>query len=321
MWWVILLGGCVDGTAPANPGDTTEVAFEVPPGSTFNGLGPQLVEVGLAPSEWQWKWFLRSADASCLKAGRFTLRRDMSMEDVRATLCGPPLADDVEFTIVEGWRIRDIDAALAATGWAEPGAYTAVAGGKTVPAPFDVPTATYEGYLYPDTYRLPAPPRFTVEALVEKQLAAFDERFLATHRDEIAASGRSLSDVVTMASMIEREEPTDAQRPTVAGILWKRIDNGWQLGVDATSRYTLADWNDRAAFLTKLRDPSDPYNSRVHHGLPPTPIGNPGITALQAALRPVESENWYYLHDSQGVLHPARDAAGHEANRARYGVY
>ncbi len=94
MWWALVgLVGCVDGTAPAHPGDATEVPFEVPEGSSFNGIGPRLVEAELEPAEWQWKWFLRSADASCLKAGRFTLRRDMSMEDIRSTLCAAPLPD------------------------------------------------------------------------------------------------------------------------------------------------------------------------------------------------------------------------------------
>ncbi len=318
--FLVGLAACADPLAPAHPGDTTEIPFEVQPGSTMNGLGPRLVELELAPSEFQWKWYLRRADGSCLKAGHFSLRRDMSMEEVRATLCGPPLPDDVPFTVVEGWRIRDIDAALAERGWIEPGAYAAVATGKTVDAPFEVPSPTYEGYLYPDTYRVSPPPRFTPELLVSRQLTAFQEKFLAEHGEAVAAE-RGLHDVVVMASMLEREEPTDDKRPLVAGILWKRIDGGWQLGVDATSRYTLDDWNDRASFLRQLRDPEDPYNTRIHKGMPPTAIGNPSITALTAAISPEASEYWYYLHDGEGVLHPARDAREHERNRARYNVY
>ena len=124
-----------------------------------------------------------------------------------------------------------------------------------------------------------------------------------------------------MASMLEREERRPTQRPVVAGILWKRIDNGWQLGVDATSRYELENWNDRSAFLKRLRDPEDPYNTRVHKGLPPTAIGNPTAASLEAALQPEQSPYWFYLHDSSGVFHGGRDAQEHEANRARYNVY
>jgi UPF0755 protein len=121
--------------------------------------------------------------------------------------------------------------------------------------------------------------------------------------------------------MVEKEEPTPSQRAIVAGILWKRLDASWNLGVDATSRYKLPDWNDRKPFLKALRDPNDPYNSRLRPGLPPTAIGNPGVTALDAALHPVESDNWYYLHDANRVIHPARNEAEHEANRRTYNVY
>ena len=124
-----------------------------------------------------------------------------------------------------------------------------------------------------------------------------------------------------MMNQEEREEPTDANRPLVAGILWKRLDADWNLGVDATSRYSLENWNDRRAFLARLRDPEDPYNTRLRPGLPPTPIGSPGISALEAALTPEASEYWYYLHDAQQNLHPTRNGQEHEQMRRRYDVY
>jgi UPF0755 protein len=73
--------------------------------------------------------------------------------------------------------------------------------------------------------------------------------------------------------------------------------------------------------LRNLRDPSEPYNSRLRQGLPPTPIGNPGLGALEAALNPTTSAYWFYLHDADQNLHPAKSLRGHEANRRRYNVY
>ena len=134
-------------------------------------------------------------------------------------------------------------------------------------------------------------------------------------------SGRSLDEVVVMASMLEREEPKPAQRPVVAGILWKRINMKFPLGVDATSRYGLRDWNDRSAFLKRLRDPGDAYNTRMKVGLPPGPIGAPTVDSLTAALRPQANEFLYYLHDADKNLHPSRNAAEHEALRAKFNVY
>ncbi|MCB9680756.1 MAG: endolytic transglycosylase MltG [Alphaproteobacteria bacterium] len=314
---VSTVGACVDADAPLHPEDTDVFLLEVPAGATARGLTPTLQERGVVDSPWAWRWFLRSADAGCLKAGRHRIRRSMSMRELVEALCGVPVPEDEPFTVVEGWRIEDIDAALAAKGWIAAGAYAALATTKAVDLPFDVTGPTLEGYLFPETYRV-EPDRFEASAFIERQLATFQQRFLVLHPD---LGGRSLHDVVVMASMLEREEPSPTQRAVVAGILWKRLDAGWKLGVDATSRYQLDDWSDRRAFLAKLRDPDDPYNTRLRDGLPPTAIGNPGLASLQAALAPEVSDWWYYLHDSTGTFHGARDAAGHAANKARYDVY
>lgn len=318
MLGLLTLMACVDPDAPVKPGDDAPFVFEVPKGSTAGGLGPRLVDEGLAPGAWSWKLFLRQTDASCLKAGRFEVRRSMSLNELLETLCGVPLAEEVPFTVVEGMRIRDIDEALAATGRMEAGTYQKLAESKGVELPFDVPFATLEGFLYPETYSIPADGDIDAKKLIERQLGLFQERFLAKGHD---LGERTLGEVVVMASMLEREEPKPSQRPLVAGILWKRIDNDWNLGVDATSRYTLDKWNDRGAFLKKLRDPDDPYNTRLRSGLPPTPIGNPSLPSLEAAIAPESSPFWYYLHDATGTLRPAKDARGHEANRKRYNVY
>jgi len=311
------LTACVDPDAPVDPDQDTPFVFEVPPGATASGLTEEVVESGFVGSSLQWKVFLRQRDASCLKAGRFEVHLSMSLNELVDTLCGTPMADDVDFTVVEGWRIQDIDEALAAAGHIAPGDYIAVAEGKRGTAPFEVSSATFEGYLYPETYKIKRA-GFRPEQLVSRQLETFDERFDVKGTD---LGQRTLHEIVVMASMLEREEPRPENRPLVAGILWKRIDTDNALGVDATSRYTLDDWNNRRAFLKKLKDPDDPYNTRLRKGLPPTPIGNPTLESLQAAINPVASEYWYYLHDRDGNLHPGRNAAEHEANRARYDVY
>lgn len=316
LTFLLLLGGCVDPEAPVDPTDTDTFVFEVPRGASASGLAPRLADEGLVTGTWQWKLYLRGADAGCLKAGRFEVSRSMSMRELLETLCGPALPEDQPFTVVEGWRIREIDAALAARGWIEAGEYTTLATSKSVDLPFDVSSPTLEGYLFPETY-LVVPDRFDARTFIERQLQTFKERFL----DGADLGDRSLHEVVVMASMLEREEPKPEQRPLVSGILWKRIKHGWALGVDATSRYTLENWNDRHAFLRQLRDPTDPYNTRLNKGMPPTAIGNPSLPSLKAAVSPVESEFWYYLHDADKNLHPARNADEHEANRARYNVY
>jgi UPF0755 protein len=305
---------------PKDPGDRTEHVFTVPKGATARALGNSLEAEGLVADADSFRFYVRwKGEGGCIKAGRFRLRPDMSASTILETLCGAPLPEDVPFTVVEGWRIREIDAAIAAAGLAPAGAYLAATGDASqYTAPFALPAGSLEGYLFPETYNV-TPDRFEVAPFVQRQLDKLAERFYLPHKSDIDA-GRGMADLVIMASLLEREEPTPAQRKVVAGILWKRLDHGWKLGVDATSRYTLPEWNDRSAFLDRLRDPSDPYNTRMRDGLPPTAIGNAGIVSLEAALAPVESEYWYYLHDADRNLHPGRNAAEHEALRRKYNV-
>ena len=306
--------------APPNPDDSEAVRFTVPKGASASAIGGRLAEGGFVSSEFGWKIYLkRSGEGACLKAGDFHLRKDMTAPEVLETLCGVPLADEIEFTVLEGWRIREIDAALTTAGLANAGTYTQAASDPTSFSPgFVLPAESLEGYLFPETYRV-NPEAFTVERFIERQLETFRDRFYVPNRDRF--DDPSLDEVVIMGSMVEREEPKNENAPMVAGILWKRLDSGWNLGVDATSRYTLAKWNDRRTFLRQLRDPDDRYNTRLRGGLPPTAIGNAGLPALEAALNPTKSAYWYYLHDSAQNLHPAKSLREHEANRRRYNVY
>jgi len=306
---------------PIDAEDASVAIFEVPAGASANGIGPALQEAGYIEDVRVWKLYLKTREAgACLKAGRFELSRSMNMPTIMETLCGVPIPDDEPFTVIEGWRIREIDAALAEKGWIAAGDYAAAAND---PARFELPfeirgLTSLEGFLFPETYKV-EPDSFTAEGFIQRQLDTFEAKFMEPAGD--SSDERGLYPLVIMASMIEREEPRASNMPMVSGIIWKRLDNSWNLGIDATSRYTLENWNDRKAFLKKLRDEDDPYNTRKRAGLPPTPIGNPGIEALNAAVTPEDSLYWYYLHDSEGNLHPAENLRGHEANRRKYNVY
>lgn len=297
------------------------VEFTVPKGATGRALGPLLEKEGLLPDQRLWRFHLWRRGGLSAKAGRFALSSEMSLTQIATVLEGAPLPDDQPFVMIEGWRLRDTDAALVAAGWIKPGAYIAAA--KEISrykAPFPLPAGDLEGYLYPETYAV-VPDAFDVRDLIQRQLDTFVRRFYEPHKEEIAKSGRTLHELVIMASLLEREEPLPTQRPLVAGILWKRIDRGVPLGVDATSRYELAEWNDRSAFLKRLRDPEDRWNTRTKKGLPPGPIGAPTVDSLQSALRPTPSEFWYYLHDADRILRPSRNGEEHEALRRKYNVY
>ena len=307
--------------AAVGPADAPELELLVAKGMTGRSLGPLLLSKGLIRNALGWRWFLWQKGSLNPKAGRHLVSARLSCAQLAEVLEAPPLVEDQAFVVVEGWRLRDTDKALAEKGLCKPGAYLRAAGNPAhFKAAFPLPTTTLEGYLYPETYRFPIG-AVDVDALIQRQLDMFGERFVATHKGELDASKRTLDQVVIMASMLEREEPTPANRPIVSGILWKRFDRGTPLGVDATSRYPLEEWNDKKAFLTRLRDAEDPWNSRTRAGLPPGPLGAATLDSLLAAAQPQANEFWYYLHDSNKKLHPSRNAAEHEALRAQFNVY
>ena len=314
--WIKTAAGAARG-----PADAPEVELVVEKGTSGQAIGKKLVEKGLIDSPLAWRFHLRERGGLQAKAGKHKLSARMTIPEIAKALETAPRADEFLVKMIEGWRLRDTDAALAEQKLIAPGSYIAAA--KDVSqfkAPFALPARGLEGYLYPETYSVLAD-GFTAEKLIQRQLDTFVERFYDKHKDEIAKSGRTLDEIVIMASMLEREEPMPAQRPIVAGILWKRIDKGFPLGVDATSRYELAEWNDRTEFLKKLRDPADAYNTRHKPGLPPGAIGAPTVDSLLAAMRPQKSEFLYYLHDANKVLRPSRNAEEHEALRKKYNVY
>ena len=325
MFWMMLFS-CDAVTeqynVAADPSDDTEFIFTVPKGANARKLGSPLQKEGIIDDADDFVTYIKlSKEGSCIKAGKFSLRRSMTPKQLLETMCGTPLANDKAFTILEGWRVKEIDDALTKEGWIQSGEYKkAVENPSVFSADFPLPDDTLEGYLYPETYML-SPDRFSVKSFVQRQLDTLDKNFYTPNKSNIKASKRNFHEIIIMASMLEREEPTPAQRPLVSGIIWKRLDNKWNLGIDATSRYTLDVWNDRKAFLKKLRDPNDPYNTRLKPGLPPTPIGNASTASMEAALNPKESEYWYYLHDANKILRPAKDSKGHERNRKKYNVY
>jgi UPF0755 protein len=120
-----------------------------------------------------------------------------------------------------------------------------------------------------------------------------------------------------MASIIEEEARTEETRRTIAGILWKRLDNGWPLQVDAAFAFVNGKKKSSELTVEDLAIKS-PYNTYANKGLPPTPISNPGLDAISATIRPIATKYYFYLSDDDGNMHYAVTNAEHEANKAKY---
>lgn len=170
-----------------------------------------------------------------------------------------------------------------------------------------------EGYLFPDTYFFYE--NVTTEGIVDIMRANFDKQIRKVSL-AMNYSGRSASDIMKMASIVEKEAAKEEDRRIIAGILWKRMDNNYPLQVDAPFFYTLGKDSSKLTMSDLTSD--SPYNLYTHKGLPPTPINNPGLDAIRATLNPIKTEYWFYLSDNRGVTHYAIDHQGHLANKDKY---
>ena len=170
-----------------------------------------------------------------------------------------------------------------------------------------------EGYLYPDTYFFY--PDVTPHEVVVRMYADFSDHE-SDVADAVDAFGRPLRDDLIMASLLEKEARTLADRRMVAGILWNRIQKGMPLQVDAVFGYI----NDRDTYSPSFAElaTDSAYNTYTHAGLPPGPIGNPSEESLLAAVTPAKTDDLYYLTGKDGQMHYAKTFAEHKANRAKY---
>jgi UPF0755 protein len=174
-------------------------------------------------------------------------------------------------------------------------------------------TKSLEGFLFPSTYLMP------LGAAPEQIAALLTGQFLKELPRDAASRARALHvnvpQAVTVASLVEREAKSEADRPQIAAVIYNRLRLGMPLQVDATIEYALPQHKSALSFADLRID--SPYNSYVHVGLPPTPIANPGLASLAAALHPAKSENLYYVYCGNGRHAFAKTLAEHQANVAR----
>jgi UPF0755 protein len=296
----------------ALPARQTDVVIER--GSTFAQVTAALRDKGVLqhPLAFRILARLRHADSD-VKAGEYRFPAHQTSDDILKRLVrGEQFA--VWVTIPEGYTAKEIAQVLASRSLGDASAYERIfleSGGITVGGR---PTANLEGYLYPSTYLLPTDdsPRQIARVLVDQ--------FRQELPRDAAARARALHltvpDVVTIASLIEREGKADDERPTIASVIYNRLRLGMPLEIDASIEYTFPEHHD---VITKRDLESDsPYNTYRHTGLPPTPIANPGKPSLDAAFAPAHSDFLYYVAKGDGHHAFAKTLQEHNANVARY---
>lgn len=291
--------------APYNPSNTTPVVFIVKRGDTARDIARSLGGEKLIRSPTGFYLLVKILGIERnLQAGDFRLNPSMDAKMIATELTHGMI--DTWVTTLEGWRVEEIAIKLARD--------------LDIPEKEFLSVAT-EGYMFPDTYLISKDA--TAGAIVTIFKENFNRKVDTTILETMRTSGLTLDESIILASIVEREGRSDSDRPVIAGILINRLEKGWPLQADATLQYALGYQAKEKTWWKKELTNDDKsvisfYNTYTHLGLPPAPIANPGLSAIQAVISPVKTEYMYYLHDTSGGVHYAKTLEEHEQNIEQY---
>lgn len=300
--------------------DNSPTAFIVTKGKSASQVGQLLYSEGLIKSPLAFKIYVQiTGKSGSIQAGEFELNKSMTLAEIVDAFGKGPL--ELWITIPEG--LRREEAVEKIIQGLEMESEHAI----TFRQEFLDLTENEEGFLFPDTYLFPRDVEASV--VVENMDKLFDSQMIQFHSslvDEGSANGLDLIEIVTLASIIERETKSDEERPVVAGIYLNRLKIGMALQADATTQYAIGSINCKGKFncdwwpiLTKNDlEVNSSYNTYKFTGLPPAPIANPGLVSIEAAIYPDDNNYFYYIHDPDGIIHYAETLSQHNENVRRY---
>lgn len=290
--------------------DESYQIFVIRPGQPVVQIAGNLKEAGLVRNALAFRLLVAQMGiGKSIQAGDFRLSPHLSAADIATELTHGAI--DVWVTFPEGTRIEEM-AALIEAKLKTP---------ENDKYQFDKKEfieLAREGYMFPDTYLIPKDT--TAQLVADRMQQTFSQK---VDQNLLVSKKLTADEIITLASLIEREAKTNEERPTIAGILLNRLNAGIALQVDATVQYAKGydaasdSWWPQVAPQDYQRVKS-PFNTYLHPGLPPGPIANPGIESIRAATSPRDTSYLYYLHDSEGKIHYAENIEEHNANIRKY---
>lgn len=308
---IVFLGLTLYQLIPPRSSSSSAVAFTISRGQSLDSIGQTLVSNHLIRSVAIFKAYtVLTNNAKFIQAGEYRLNPEQPLWKLVESLKHGQA--DRSVTFINGWRREQYAQAIVDQFSKQNPEY------HFDPQQFISLTKNLEGHLYPDTYAFAK--NVTAEMVVDTLTYRFD-----TLTKDIS-SRKNFDTALILASLLEREALTDTEKPLIAGVLKKRLDQGWPLQVDATVQYaqaskrcalTACTWWPNNLSKTDLEIVS-PYNTYTNPGLPPTPISNPGLSSIQAALEPQSSPYYFYLHDTEGNIHFATTLEEHNQNIKQY---
>lgn len=292
------------------------VTVNIKPGSDARTIARTLESKHLIRSEAMFLWVAYRRDAlHRMKSGRYRLAQDLGPAEIVERLKKGP-DDERTVVIPEGFTLSQISERMKSRGVIKDrDEFVRILRNRKpeVTAPFPLPSNGLEGYLFPDTYLFA--PNTKPQKVAQTMLDNFTRQIYDKHRAEIKGNRYSLHEIVTIASLIEREAEVPQDRAKIAGVIGNRLRKHMLLQIDATVLYALGRHKSRV--LYKDLEVRSPYNTYVHKGLPPGPIASPGEASIVAALSPERHNYLYYVASSDGSHIFTRTEAEHNAAKAR----
>jgi len=300
IFFIILLGIffiCQGIYLPKDLAFTENKLFSIERGQNLFKIAENLEKEDLIKNKFLFDFYVSiTGTQRKLQAGNYLFNPSMSITAIAKKIISGEVAK-IEVTIPEGFTIKQIEERLN----------------------LKLPETDLEGFLFPDTYQFSY--GASAEEVVRKMLDNFDKK-LAPYQNEISGAGLTLFDVITMASLLEKEVRTKEEKEIVSGIFWKRIKEGRSLDSCATIAYILGGGNwgfeEMRKEIAKGKEIDSPYNTYKYLGLPAGPICNPGLESILASIYPKNSEYWYYFSTPEGETIFSKTLEEHNIAQAKY---
>jgi len=294
--------------------DKTEKAFVIEKGEGLKEISQNLEKSGLIKQAFWFKFYvLTKGWAARLQAGEYYLTPSLNIPQISEKIIkGEVISPEVTVTIPEGFTLKQIDARLAKLGLIQSREFIDLNISQF--PDFKFQAASLEGFLFPDTYRFSM--GATKQEIAEKMFDNFNKKLTEDLKNKIIKQGKTIEQIIIMASLIEKEVRTDEDRQIVSGIFWKRLNNKYPLQSCATIAYILS--VDKWRYSVEDTKVNSPYNTYQNIGLPIGPINNPGISAIKAAAYPQYTDYNFFLSKPSGETVFSRTLEEHNENKAKY---
>lgn len=311
--------------------ESSPANFVIAKGSTTRSIAQALASQKIISSEWSFIFYVKFKSAgNKIQAGNYVLDRHMSIAEIVDVLtAGKVVQSDRRVTVIEGWTNKQIGFDLESRNIVTVSQFDSALSSGNYSFKYDAVAKqfNYQGFLFPDTYVISK----TADAtkLVQKMLTNFQGKISGQLETDLQTKKLDIKNVIILASIIEKEvgrnketltsddlTAMQRERELVASVFYNRLAIGMPLESDATVNY-ITGKSDRSVSIadTKIKSP---YNTYQTKGLPPTPISNPGLGSIRAAINPAASDYLYFLNKPDGEAVFAKTLAEHNANRLRY---